>query len=293
MKFRHFFEKLYKKHFNFNKIKNKKKFKESLKFEICTQILPRLEFSYLDEWIQHHLDIGFDKISIFNNGFRSITDSKNKIEQSKLPVADNLKKSVWSKKPHADYFLEYSDEEISEKIKKIKIKFKNKIEVINWEYGKNHYLKYPSSQKASIKQAQTNNELNNNFLLSIDPDEFVFIPNNQKIDEVILPYFYQGFSVFYFSQRIFQKRERNKAVLDNFKWGYDIKVFKSLCYGAISCFDIHTPTPINGKIKTLKPNIARINHYRGSPKHLNDPKHKTFKNIKFNKFDDSAKKKIL
>jgi len=59
---------------------------------IYTLILPRLEVFYLQEWVEHHLNIGYDKIFIYNNGrisvdhtrgakpWRALTDAEKKIQ---------------------------------------------------------------------------------------------------------------------------------------------------------------------------------------------------------------------
>ena len=38
-----------------------------MKVCLWTIILPRLEVSFLEEWIVHHLELGFDKIYIYDN----------------------------------------------------------------------------------------------------------------------------------------------------------------------------------------------------------------------------------
>ena len=70
-----------------------------MRISLYTQILPRLEVFFLEEWIEHHLMIGVDKIYLYNNGFLSV-DIKHGTGKT------------WAKKPYANYFLEYSDEEI-------------------------------------------------------------------------------------------------------------------------------------------------------------------------------------
>jgi hypothetical protein len=80
------------------------------KISIYTQIFPRLETFFLEEWIEHHIKLGVDKIYLYDHGYVS-TDSVNGVHW--WPHSDESTDVRWRKKPEADYFLDYTDTDIS------------------------------------------------------------------------------------------------------------------------------------------------------------------------------------
>ena len=101
--------------------------------DIITLIAPRLEFWYLEEWIEHHLSIGINKIYIYNNGFNLISDPNspsNVISWQAQKVFKNEKckweiSKIWDLKPDVDHFQDFSESEISEKISELQDKYTN------------------------------------------------------------------------------------------------------------------------------------------------------------------------
>lgn len=175
------------------------------KVTLCTIILPRLEVFFLEEWIQHHLALGVNTIYIFNNGLTPVASKdahwRDNSEYMKKVMITAKEKSLkvpesklWEKKPHVDYFLDYSDKEIMDKLNTVVGKYPQ-VKLISWIHGKDHDYGYPRSQQKIIPEVlQIKKEL---WLLHLDPDEFLrftedtsiqsFINNNPTIEYFTIP----------------------------------------------------------------------------------------------------------
>ena len=78
-------------------------------------ILPRLEAFYLEEWVVHHLGLGVTHfhLCLYDTDYRA---HKGNL----LPVAGSDKPFLtWGKKPHADYFADFTDAEVMGKLKEV------------------------------------------------------------------------------------------------------------------------------------------------------------------------------
>lgn len=177
-------------------------------------ILPRLEVFYLEEWIEHYLSLGVDKIILYNNGFNSIDGKspcikymdKKELENRRLlqSAPDHM---VWSKKPHLDYFPDYSDSQILDKLNDINSKY-DEVKVIPWVYGVDHNSPYPNSQNQMF--ARVLNDKKNDWVLNVDPDEYIVLKNHSNLKDFIDQY--NDFNYFQFYGKTFTKRLRNKPV---------------------------------------------------------------------------------
>ena len=177
-------------------------------------ILPRLEVFYLEEWIEHYLGLGVDKILIYNNGFNSVDGkspcikSMNKQELERRRALQSAPSHmVWSKKPHLDYFSDYSDAEILDKLNDIGSKY-NEVKVIPWVCGEDHDFPYPISQNRMLARVLNNKK--NDWVLNVDPDEYIVLKNHNNLKEFINQY--NDFNYFQFYGKTFTKRLRNKPV---------------------------------------------------------------------------------
>ena len=92
------------------------------KFGVTSIILRRLEVFWLEEWIDHYLSIGFEKIVLYDNGTLSIDDGIYSQGARQL-TSEEINCGKWKKKPDAEYFEEFSDGYISNKLKEIKLKY--------------------------------------------------------------------------------------------------------------------------------------------------------------------------
>lgn len=156
---------------------------------IYTLILPRIEFYFLDEWIDHHLKLGVSKIFIYNNGSCAID------------AIWGAKENEWAKKPYLDYFRDYTDKDISNNLLQMQEKYKNRIAFVDWKYQVNHQDKYPYSQISGFKNCVSLNRFD--WWLFCDPDEFFIINAGKTLEDLIKTF--PNFTSFRFSQKIFEK----------------------------------------------------------------------------------------
>jgi hypothetical protein len=157
------------------------------KLDLVTLIAPRLEFYYLEEWINHYLSLGFDNIYIYNNGFNlCLTDT----EKSK-------------NKRYGDYsFQEFTEEQINNSIDKISASY-DKVEIIPWEYGTDHMHKYPRSQFRSIMNYCEFSDAD--FMCFLDLDEFMICKT--KIKDFLSDKNFDSCKIYQYEQ---QTRKRRK-----------------------------------------------------------------------------------
>ena len=162
------------------------------KVAMCTIILPRLEVFFLDEWIEYHLELGVDSIYIFNNGLKPVADvdahwiGKEYVGRARSIAEKNDVKvpisKVWDKKPHVDYFVDYSDKEIMDKLYTIVDDYPQ-VKLISWICGKDHDYGYPCSQKKIIPEVlQIKKEP---WLLHLDPDEYLHFTRDTSIQSFV------------------------------------------------------------------------------------------------------------
>ena len=91
-----------------------------MKISLYTLVLPRIELSFLEEWITHNLSLGIDEIFIYNNGYESIST-----ECASRKLSKEEQKYKWTRKPDADYQEHLTDDQIAEGLSKLENIFKN------------------------------------------------------------------------------------------------------------------------------------------------------------------------
>ena len=175
--------------------------------------------SFLSEWIEHNLELGVNSIYIFNNGLKPVadvnahcigeelTDPAKKIAKKKDVKVPESK--VWDKKPHVDYFIEYSDKEIMDKLHTIVNEYPQ-VKLISWICGKDHNYGYPSSQQKMIPEVLQRKK--ESWLLHLDCDEFLHFAEDNSIQS----YINDNPTIEYFSNSIKEgtMRKRDKPVKD-------------------------------------------------------------------------------
>ena len=144
-----------------------------MKISIFTLILPRLEVFFLEEWINHHLKLGVEKVYIYDNGMSSNDDASMYGGNAGRNLTEVETKIKWLQKPDADYREEYTDVEIYEKLNEVVGKFEGVVEVVSWKVGIDHNDIYPASQTSGYRHcAETNYS---DWWLFIDDDEFIML----------------------------------------------------------------------------------------------------------------------
>jgi hypothetical protein len=177
-------------------------------------ILPRIEVFYLEEWIEHYLGLGVDKILLYNNGLIPVAAKNpywNKMDAAEKDRRKSLQSApdhqTWDCKPHLDYFSDYSDAEILDKLNDINSKY-DEVKVIPWVCGEDHDFPYPISQNRMF--ARVLNDKKSNWVLNVDPDEYIVLKNHSDLKDFIDEY--NDFNYFRFYGKMFTKRLRDKPV---------------------------------------------------------------------------------
>lgn len=210
--------------------------------DIITLISPRLEFWYLEEWIEHNLSIGINKIYIYNNGFNLISNEKSESNQTSWWAQKTFKNEkckgeiskIWDLKPEIDHFEDFSEPQITEAISGIQDKYKN-VNIISWEYAKDHEDKYPDSQYSALKDCL--NRSQGDFLTFIDVDEYYILPKSKLLQDFICSLKFDSLKI---PQKPQPRRSREKvlSISDSnqpleTKWGKNItrlQAIKDLVY---------------------------------------------------------------
>jgi len=241
-----------------------------MKISIYTQIFPRLELFFIEEWIDHHLKFGVDEIYIYNNGFVS-TQSPND------PDAENHDGKKWAKKPDADYCDEYTDDEVLSKLNDILKKFEGSVRLVDWRPE----IECPFKSRVVCQCAGYHHSVESNqsdWWVSIDPDEYLF-SSKYTLKEFVEKMEKQDKHSLLLSQRVFNRRVRNQSVKEIFEWGYDININKTIVKspdlhgnpsGGSDQKDavdrdkfIHKVPSIVGNQYNVPISDFRFNHYRG------------------------------
>lgn len=266
-----------------------------MKVSIYTQIFPRLETFFLEEWIKHNISIGVDEIFIYDNGLES-KRSSTEID-CKIPI--KYEGMRWAKKPDADYFDEYSDEQIYEHLYKVVDKYPS-VKLIKW---------YPQSQcpfeERILCQCKgylncLNNNDRNSWWIHIDPDEFLF---SKKFNLKELIEYYENKKVFSLklTQRVFEERKRNVPIKNLIKYGYDIDICKcivkspklnstmDLSKKVIRNKFIHDVESTLGNSQIIPVEHFRFNHYRSQANSGNMHTKNCASKLEFNKIDKNFK----
>jgi hypothetical protein len=267
-----------------------------MKISLYTQIFPRLETFFLEEWIEHNIKLGVDKIYLYDNGMVS-TDSRND-PASDLP--DQFKDVKWIKKPDADYFLDYTDDEIYEKLNQVVEKFDNQVNLVKWTPEK----ECPRKARVLCQSDGYLHCIRNNtsdWWIHIDPDEYLFSEKYDTIKEFVHINEEQKRYALNLSQRVFKSRTREKPVREIYEWRYDIDIFKTIVKSPKPWpryrFKklIHSMRSTLGNSFKVHPSDFRYNHYRGMPDKKTPNHVKYIKKHKISSFDniDEGMRKFL
>jgi hypothetical protein len=258
-----------------------------MKISIYTQIFPRLETFFLEEWIIHHLRLGVDKIFVYDNGMLSVNrqDTKNNVYE----VLHTSR--IWFKKPDADYFFDYSDEEIYKELYGIIKRFEGSVELIKWRTS----LECSGSRRKECQYMGYSHCTKNNhsdWWIHIDPDEYLVSKQYSSIKEFVSSYELRNIFSLQLNQRVFSLRRREKQTNQIVEWAYDANIYKTIVKSpklpkTINSEFIHiTPSTLSSSKFKITQDEFRINHYRGFTRGAQHRKY-IKENPEFNKVDKS------
>lgn len=146
-------------------------FKNKDLYAIHTVFIARENILFLEEWIDYHIQLGFNKFYLYDNSkveLKSNFDSKNK----KIKPGKVNKYNI-----NFNELVDLSDNEINKILKQIQNKYKNKIELIEWSpRDKNGKIGY-EQQKAHMDCLKKLKNDNVKWCANIDMDEFIVINN--------------------------------------------------------------------------------------------------------------------
>jgi len=265
---------------------------------ICTMIAPRMEISFLEEWIEHHLDLGVDKIFIYNTGF-NILSTKGENTQRKLGTEEVGVK--WQKKPDAEYHIDLSDEEITNLLNGLIKKYSECVKLIDW-FWRDEFDK--SNHKAQcLAYENCTKNFKSEWWLNIDPDEYVVVKSHENIKEFLKQDIRVGkhkrrqVTSFWLGQRVFQERKRGNKTKEIFNYGYDLPEHcKCIVKSPINDFKkpIHFAECSVGVSKIVQMEKILFHHYRGHPKKCASRSHASYfkdhPDMNFNNIDKSMKR---
>jgi hypothetical protein len=237
---------------------------------IFTMILPRLEVFFLEEWIDHQLKIGISKIHLYNHASDMCLKSRGgraKRRSNQRPqlrhLSEDERGKKWAKKPDAEYFHEYSDLEINEKLFEIVDKYKNNVTITSWKHNIDHnHATYMPAQINGYLHAIENNQ--SDWWITLDPDEYLY---SEKYDSIGNFLDQTNKNAIGLSQRVFDQRQKNKSVRELYNYGFDTgnpaKTFVKSPV-KVTRIGIHkNVSMLGGGLFKANPVDFRYNHYRG------------------------------
>ena len=250
-------------------------------------ILKRLEVFFLDEWIEHHLNIGVSKIIIYDNGFKPHIRPCTRQGHT---LGDD-EPDIWSKKPDANYFFEFTDAEIDDALCDVVSKYGDSVEVIPWVYGIDHDHLYPLSQGAAIGDTIEKTFDADAHILAIDPDEYINLYACDTLQDLLA--MHNARSIIFGNERIFMPRESGLPVRATYQYEKDkyirpkwLFLPKEKIYfrgtNNLIC-PIHKPSA-KQRIITCPKEDALRHHYPASTEE--------FLKFTYSNFDDSMKRHI-
>mgnify|MGYP005627514799 FL=1 len=226
-----------------------------MRISLYTQISPRLETFFLEEWIEHHLMIGVDKIHLYNNGFMSV--------DRKFGTS-----TTWGKKPYMNYFLEYTDVEIMNTLQDIVSSFKDQVSLVSWrtgiECGENNRM---DCQRVGWKHCVKRNP--SDWWIHIDPDEYILSKKYLNLKEFLSTQNTNKYSAFTMRQRLFELRDIERSTRSLTRCSSELEGVgkfcnKTLICNDIKCFHFHHPKPKHGLVKIVDPDDLMYHHHRGT-----------------------------
>jgi hypothetical protein len=262
-----------------------------MKVSLYTLVAPRIEYSFVEEWIAHYLSLGVSKIYIYNNGYElepskitkhDRTLSKQRRRTKSKHCRELKTNKVWWRKPDVNMSLELSDSEVTEKLQSTCAKYKE-VELIDWVSGEDHDDVYPKSQVTGYKNCV--NTFNSDWWLFLDIDEFLVFRKHSSIQNFLSDQD-QDLGTIRFRQRVFEQRVIGAPVRSLYNRSDDDRTFfqpKTLVKAPIKTFHVHKALSAEGSVLTIDESVAVNHHYRGNAACV------AWGELQFDTYDDSMK----
>lgn len=254
---------------------------QSIKIGVASIILPRIELPFLEEWIEHLIDIGVSNIKLYNNGLISVqTEVKSDLDREE-------KKYKWAKKPYANYNLNKSDSAILKELYNLADNYEQ-VEIVDWAYGVDHKYKYPLSQMMMVKNVVKDKDTK---WLFIDPDEFIDLKRDATLQEFIKRKKLQDTQGVHLLSKIYEERETGRRTLSIKRWSMEDTATKCLVSAPLDwkSWDIHN---LKGKEQSYIADRKEIEimHFCGNPiMHYDEPRKKRYLKAGSPKFKNAEK----
>lgn len=228
-----------------------------MKCSIHTVFLARENILFMEEWIEYHLSIGFERFFLYDNSNSSETEG----------IAPGFNKYNYNFQAITQHI---SDDLLQAKIAALLEKFGNVITYIHWE-PKNSDGKVIYGQQRSIRDYITRYSDQSDWTAFIDMDEFIF--SKTPVTEIIEAYALQGITDLCLLQKKFDDRFNNPGMpvthivdciegIDTSRWGPK-HILKNDCFNLqeTGYWNVHAlPTK---KSRSLVADVSRLrfNHY--------------------------------
>lgn len=262
---------------------------KDIKLAIHTVFLPKENNIFLEEWIDYHLNLGFDQIYIYNNHGST---GKGTAGEKDMVINKVNKYNI-------DYENLLIEEDNDLLLKQLEQKYKNKIKIIKWDYrddNNNIIYGYAESIHHFIKHFSKLSD----WTAFIDVDEFIYInAGNLTLKQYIQNYNNKNYNKLVIKQKKYADRFCNleKAITDiddviieinTYGWG-----IKNICknkYLKPKQGSMHNIQVKNIKSHNCDVNKLRFNHYNINTKQVDWMKG-WFKINKFKSGKDNTMKK--
>jgi hypothetical protein len=168
-----------------------------MKISLYVKIAPMIETFFLENWLQHNLNLGIDEIFIYNNGFELHDDR----------YLD--KKSKWQKKLDSIYSELPSQKEVSDKLYDLVSDCPN-AHLVSWEFNKDHTDSHVKSQVNGYKHCTSTNS--SDYWLHCDVDEYFILNAHSTFNEFILDEHHVDVGSFWFGSEHYGSRKVDKPI---------------------------------------------------------------------------------
>lgn len=189
-------------YFNIKSVLRKQKQKTSSDFKkdslaIMTVFILKENILFLEEWIQHHLNMGVDYFVLYDN-------SKVQV-QPKLSEGDKYVKPGKVNRHNINYGEVITDEKAQNEFNKLLDKYHDKIDIIPWE-KKNDEGKIEYFQLEAYRDFISNYFRIFDYGLFIDMDEFMISRSGKSLKNITRSMKESSVTSLYFNSKLFSSR---------------------------------------------------------------------------------------
>jgi hypothetical protein len=164
---------------------------------IMTVFILKENILFLEEWIQHHLNMGVDYFVLYDN-------SKVQV-QPKLTEGDKFVRPGKINKHNVNYSEFITDEKAKELYVELLDKYHDKIDVIPWD-KKNDEGEIEYFQLEAYKDFISNYFTKFEYGLFIDMDEFMISRSGMNLKDIIISMKENSITSLYFNSKLFSTR---------------------------------------------------------------------------------------